>query len=121
MIEFQGGEAILAHPYWSALTTNDIFSCFGYIGTEVFNNSCFHRWDKGYSMVYWDNLYLLKKYFWFASDDAHNHSNDHCPNDACGAWIMVKSKNLDVNSIMNSIKQGLFYASRGPEIQKCKN
>ena len=71
-------------------------------------------------MVYWDNLYLLKKYFWFASDDAHNHSNDHCPNDACGAWIMVKSKNLDVNSIMNSIKQGLFYASRGPEIKNVK-
>ena len=120
-VRSQGGEITLAHPYWSALTTNDIFSCQGYIGTEVFNTSCHPSVDKGYSMVYWDNMLAAgRNVYGFAVDDAHNHFNEHRWNDACGSWIMVKSKKLALLDIMDSIKKGLFYASWGPEIKDVK-
>lgn len=120
-VKSRGGEIILAHPYWSALTTNDIFSCQGYIGIEVFNTTCYHSIDKGYSMTHWDDLLVRgRNIFGFSSDDCHNHFNDHRQNDACGAWIMVKSKKLAVREIMESIKKGLFYASCGPEIKDLK-
>ncbi|OIN97269.1 hypothetical protein AUJ66_03890 [Candidatus Desantisbacteria bacterium CG1_02_38_46] len=120
-VKSQGGEIILAHPYWSALTTNDIFSCQGYIGTEVFNTSCLYGIDKGYSMHHWDDLLVRgRNVFGFANDDAHNSFNEHRQNDACGAWIMVKSKKLTVYDIMEAIKKGLFYASCGPEIKDVK-
>jgi len=120
-VKSQGGEVILGHPYWSALTTNDIFSCEGYIGTEVFNTSCLHSIDKAYSMTHWDDLLIRgRNIFGFATDDAHNHFNDHRQNDACGAWVMVKSKKLTIWDIMDSLRKGLFYASRGPEIKNVK-
>lgn len=120
-VKSQGGEIIMGHPYWSALTTNDMFSCWGYIGTEVFNTTCLYSIDKGYSMNHWDNLLVRgRNIFGFATDDCHNHFNDHRQNDACQAWIMVKSKKLTIYDIMESIKKGLFYASRGPEIKELK-
>ncbi|PKO23582.1 MAG: hypothetical protein CVU38_03055 [Chloroflexi bacterium HGW-Chloroflexi-1] len=118
LIKSQNGEIIVGHPYWSALTTNDLFSCHGYIGIEVFNTNCLYSVDKGYSLSHWDDLLIRgRNVFGFASDDAHHQFNDHRQNDLCGAWIMVKSEKLTVGDIMSSIKKGLFYASWGPEIK----
>lgn len=117
-INSQGGVAVLAHPYWSALTVNDMFSCQGYLATEVFNTGCFYGNDNGYSMVHWDHLLGAgRNVFGFAVDDSHNQANDHTPTDLCGAWLMVRSKKLGQREIMDSIKKGLFYASHGPEIK----
>jgi len=117
-VKAQKGEVILAHPYWSGLTTKDMLSCQGYMGIEVFNTSCHYVYDKGYSMTNWDDILIHgRNVFGFSSDDSHNYFNDHCPIDACGAWIMVRSKKLAADEIMNSIKSGLFYASCGPEIR----
>jgi hypothetical protein len=55
--------------------------------------------------------------FGFATDDAHWHFNEHRPNDACGAWIMVKSPSLAVKDLMQAIRKGNFYASNGPRIE----
>jgi len=118
-----GAEVIIAHPYWSALTINDMLALEGYIGIEVFNTSCHYSIAKGYS----------------ATDDAHWHFNEHRPNDACGAWIfvcvvliiasfsrsideykaneMVKSLSLAVEDLMQAIRKGDFYASNGPRIE----
>ena len=113
----QGGEVLIAHPYWSSLTINDILGLEGYLGIEVFNTTCQVSIGKGYSTVHWDDLLVRGKFtFGFAVDDAHWHFNPHRPVDACCAWIMVKAKSLTVDSLMESLKNGLFYSSSGPEI-----
>jgi len=117
-IKSQGGEAILAHPYWSALSTMDMLSVEGYIGVEVFNTGCLFGVDKAYSMTHWDDLLIRgKPVFGFAVDDAHWHFNEHRPNDTCKAWIMVKAKSLSTKEIMNAIRKGLFYSSWGPTVK----
>ena len=117
-IRAYGGEVILAHPYWSGLSINDMLAIDGYIGVEVFNTSCHYSIAKGYAAVHWDDLLLRGQQIWgFATDDAHWHFNDHRPNDACGAWIMTKAPSLTVKNLMHAITRGEFYASTGPRIE----
>jgi len=113
----QGGEIILAHPYWSALTLEDLTSINGYLGIEIYNATCDVSVAKGYSTVHWDNLLHRGRYtYGFAVDDAHRGLSLQTPTDTCKGWIMVKAPKLDLESLMNSLRKGLFYASTGPEI-----
>lgn len=113
----EGGEAVIAHPYWSSLTVNDLLKLDGYLGIEIFNTTCHFSVAKGYSVIHWDDLLIRgRSTFGFAVDDAHWHFSAHRPADACCSWIMVKSASLAVESLMNSIRNGLFYSSNGPEI-----
>jgi len=118
-VKSQDGEIILAHPYWSGLTLEDMLSIHGYIGVEIFNTDTHLTVNKGFSLSHWDDLLNTnRKILGFSSDDSHATTNDFRPIDLCGAWIMVKSKFLTINSIMKSILNGLFYSSTGPEIKK---
>jgi len=111
----EGGEALIAHPYWSSLTVHDLLKIRGYLGIEIYNTHCHYSVSKGFSTVHWDDLLSRKHYvLGFAVDDAHWYK-DKLPMDACGAWIMVKAPSLSEDSIMNSIRRGLFYSSTGPE------
>jgi len=113
----QGGEAIIAHPYWSSLTVNDISKLNGYLGIEIYNTSCQFSIGKGYSTTHWDDLLVRGiKTLGFAVDDAHWHFNPYRPVDACYAWVMVKAEELSADSIMESLRSGLFYSSNGPQI-----
>jgi len=113
----QGGEIIIAHPYWSALTLKDLLEINGYLGIEIYNATCDVSVAKGYSTVYWDNMLYRGIYtYGFAVDDAHGSLNLQRPSDTCKGWIMVKAERLSVKSIMESLKRGLFYSSTGPEI-----
>ena len=115
-IQSQGGVALIAHPYWSALSIKDLMELDGYIGIEIFNSHCHLSRSKGYSTVHWDDLLLRgRQIFGFAVDDCHWHFNDR-PFDGCYAWISVKASKLDLNSLISSISNGLFYSSNGPEI-----
>jgi len=112
-----GALVLLCHPYWSSLTIDDMMKLEGYAGLEIFNTSCFYSIAKGHSTVHWDDLLARGRRVWgFAVDDAHWHFNDHRPNDACGAWVMVKSRSLSVGDIKGAIDAGLFYSSNGPTI-----
>ncbi|HIE52199.1 MAG TPA: hypothetical protein EYP85_10605 [Armatimonadetes bacterium] len=114
----KGGEVVVAHPYWSALTIHDLLRLEGYIGLEIYNTSCFYSIAKGHSLVYWDALLARGCRVWgIAADDVHWHFNDHRPNDACGGWIMVKAPALTVDNILAALRQGHFYASNGPTIE----
>ncbi|HID07359.1 MAG TPA: hypothetical protein EYP10_09450 [Armatimonadetes bacterium] len=116
-VRSQGGEVILCHPYWSQLSTQDLLSVNGYIGIEIFNTSCHYSVGKGFSTSHWDDLLARGRFVWgFAVDDAHFHFNDHRPNDACGAWVMVKCQELTVQQIMDALRAGMFYSSTGPQI-----
>jgi len=118
LVRAQGGEAILGHPYWSLLSVHDILPLEGYLGLEVYNTSCFYSIAKGHSLTHWDDLLTRgRRPLGFATDDAHWHFSDHRPNDACGAWIMVKAPKLSLEDILGAVREGLFYASNGPEIR----
>jgi len=113
----QGGEVIVAHPYWSALTLRDLQEINGYLGIEVYNATCDIAVAKGYSTVYWDNLLYRKRYtYGFAVDDAHTGLSLQRPTDTCKGWIMVKVNKRNPESLMDSLRKGLFYSSTGPEI-----
>lgn len=110
-----GGESFLAHPYWSGHTILDLSPLNGYIGVEVYNDTCTGI-GKGFSEPHWDNL--LDKAgptLGFAVDDAHGTEHD-----VFHGWIVVKSPDLKTESIMSSIKSGAFYSSMGPEIHDIK-
>jgi hypothetical protein len=117
LIREKGGESIVAHPYWSGLTINDVINLEGYIGVEIFNTTCFNAIAKGHSLVHWDDLLARGKLTWgFAVDDTHQHFNEYRPIDICGAWIMAKLPELTEEGVMKAIKAGQFYASNGPVI-----
>ena len=109
-----GCMVILAHPYWSGLTMEELSSLKGQLGIEVYNFACLREIGKGLSSVYWDALLAKGKLNWgFAVDDAHfRHA------DAYRGWIMVKAAILNKESIISSIKKGLFYSSSGPKIKE---
>jgi len=116
-VKNEGGEALVAHPSWSALTTHDILKLKGYLGIEIFNSTCHFAVSKGYSTIHWDGLLNRNiAAYGFAVDDAHYHFNEHRPVDACYAWIHLKAPKLTLESVMESIRKGLFYSSNGPEI-----
>lgn len=113
-----GAEVIIAHPYWSSLSMNDLLSLKDYLGIEIFNSSCFYSVGKGYSLTHWDDLLIRQKgILGFATDDSHYHFNDHRPNDTAVSCIMVKTKSLTVNDLFQAIRSGNFYSSMGPQIK----
>jgi len=113
----QGGEAVIAHPYWSALTVEDILNLKGFLGIEIFNTTCEFSIGKGYSTIIWDDLLVRgRNTYGFVTDDVHWHFNPHRPVDACYGYIMVKAEDLTANLIMESLRRGLFYSSTGPKI-----
>ncbi len=119
MIKERGGEIILAHPYWSNLTINEMMIAKECLGVEVYNTGCEVIRANGFSYVHWDQMIQNNvQMFGFATDDAHHYiANDEFISDACGGWIMVKAQELATEAIVKSIRDGLFYASMGPEIK----
>ena len=107
-----GGEAVLAHPYWSGLTYRDLLRWEGHLGIEVFNMVCEGMIAKGHSSVHWDDLLSRGKLLWgLAVDDCHR---------AIGlgyAAVMVKAAELTRDAIMEAMRTGGFYSTTGPTIE----
>jgi len=107
----QGGISVLAHPYWSGHTLLDLLPLHGYFAVETFNTNC-DMTGRAFSESHWDDLLdrTGSVVFGIASDDSHSL------HDMYQGWIMVKSYELSLNSIMDSLLQGSFYSTQGPEI-----
>jgi hypothetical protein len=117
-INHLGGLAILAHPYWSGLNHSDMMKIGNYHGVEIYNTSCDYERNTGSSEVHIDGLIAAGQTpLLYASDDHHGAEGGNAPLDACVAWISVKAKSLTFENIMNSIDNGHFYSSNGPEIK----
>lgn len=119
MIRRDGGEAIIAHPYFMVghSTAQDIMALENFIGLEVYNTSVDMCSGRGYSGVYWDELLSVGKEVWgIAADDAHWHFNEFRPNDTAVSSVMVKAEELTVENIMDALRQGCFYSTNGPFI-----
>ncbi len=98
-VKAQSGEVILAHPDYSWLSTNDVFSFQGYIGLEVFNTHCSVT-GEGYGLNQWDDLLASgRNVFGLAVDDTHNYyfqGSKDLPKDARYSWLMVKANLLSL-------------------------
>ncbi len=106
----QGGLSVLAHPYWSGHTVTDLLPLKGYFAMEVFNTAC-DKMGRAFSESHWDDLLdRAGPVLGIACDDSHYMD------DRYAGWIMVKSRNLTIAGIMQSLKQGMFYSTQGPEI-----
>lgn len=111
-VDAQGGINIICHPhviredYW---TLDELLKLDNYTGIEIFNNNV--RMDcKGRAIAtdLWDELLSMGKYVYgFANDDMHIFSR------VGGAYNMVLSEEKTIDSIINAIKRGSFYASFG--------
>ncbi|MGQ9629051.1 MAG: CehA/McbA family metallohydrolase [bacterium] len=107
-----GGEAIVAHPYWSGSTVRDLSELRDHVGVEVFNTSAFVEDGRGFSNVHWDQLLDMGICTWgLAVDDSHWKRSD-----AGGGWIVLRASELSREAILRSLREGLFYATSGPQI-----
>jgi len=103
---------IIAHPYWSALTSQDILRLTGYTGIEVYNNVTEVIRGKGYSSVHWDEILQNGTMTWgMAADDTHAKET------GMASWIMVKTPSLTPENIYAALRGGLFYSSTGVTIE----
>lgn len=107
-----GGECIMAHPYWSSLTSEDIMAIKNIIGMEVYNTSTRYI-GKALNMQLWDEL-LEKECFLpaVAVDDTHN------PRDLFHGWSMICAENKSAAAIVDAIRKGMFYSTMGPEFYR---
>ena len=107
-----GGEAFIAHPYWSGLMAEDVAPIQGCFAVEVYNTGCDLEILRGFSQVHWDDLLSLGCEFGaVAVDDGHGHPRDH----GLG-WTMIRAEKLNAEAVMASLLTGRYYSSTGPEI-----
>jgi hypothetical protein len=112
-IAADGGISIFCHPYWLGTCATDLENLDRCVGVEVFNANCEVEIAKGYSTECWDDtLQRGMRFFGFAHDDAHWRSDDFGR-----AWILVRAAKLDEASILQAIRDGVFYSSSGPTIE----
>jgi len=108
-----GGEALIAHPYWSGLMAPDMAGIQGCFGIEVYNTGCDLEILRGFSMVQWDDLLTLGCDFGgVAVDDGHDSPADH----GLG-WTMIRAEELSTEAVVEALRQGRYYSSTGPEIK----
>lgn len=110
-VRAQGGILVWAHPYVCDNTAAEGIR-FGFDGIEVFNSISQVIWGKGMAAYHWDaSLVHQPDLLGFAADDAHFFKDAPAEK---GGWIMVNAPGLSREAIMNSIRRGNFYSSRGP-------
>lgn len=108
------GMAFVAHPHWCGFTSEEVLSLKGISGIEVFNTSCRYI-GKEYNMQVWDEI--MEAGFPFpalAVDDMHSEQ------DLFRGWTMIASKSNSVKDLMDALKQGMFYATEGPEFKSIR-
>ncbi len=113
----QGNLCIINHPRWSGLEYDDLMGAEGYLGIEVYNHNCECESLTGTATDYLDYaLQRGKRLYAFASDDAHAEDMYKKISEFFGGWICVSADELTHVGIVNSIRNGDFYAANGPEI-----
>jgi hypothetical protein len=105
-----GGKCIMAHPYWSGLTSGDIMKIRDLMAIEVYNTSTRYI-GKAYNMQVWDELLQLGYHLpAIAVDDTHG------ARDFFRGWTMICAREKTPVAVMNALQSGTFYSSQGPVI-----
>jgi len=110
LVKEAGGEVILAHPYWCGHNLTHLLPLEGHIGIEVYNATC-SRIGKAYSSVHWDDLLAAGEFVPASACDDTHHGRD-----IFMGWTMVKCESLTVESVLNALRRGSYYATCGPTI-----
>lgn len=111
-INAAGGLAVVAHPYWCNFSSEVVKTVKNYFAMEVYNSQC-RDVDRAYSVQTWDELLLdgLKVNV-IAVDDVHSAPA------LFRGWTMICAKERTVESVMDALRNGEFYATQGPEFYK---
>ena len=100
------------HPRWSLENYGNYGGYEGLWGVEIFNTSCnvggLYEYDIN---VLDDFLRDGKRIFASSGDDNHNNKKD-----SFGTFVMVNADKLEYSEIINSLLNGDFYTSTGPQI-----
>tara|TARA_S200000501_G_scaffold293615_1_gene279246 strand:+ start:519 stop:1448 length:930 start_codon:yes stop_codon:yes gene_type:complete len=121
-----GGLAEINHPNFRwALNENDLINVKGAHFLEVFNgNYNSHNYGGGGKKSVeemWDEMLSKKIKIWgVAVDDSHHFKEEFAPHryNPGRGWIEVFSKNLSIENILESMKNGNFYFSTGIKFKK---
>lgn len=114
-IHEQDGFAILAHPAWSLNRPDEILKLHGVDASEIYNTMSGAPWNgrRADSSVVLDTvsangmpLRLV------ASDDAHFYTGEQCR-----SFIWLQADELSPQAVMQSLREGRFYASQGPRME----
>ena len=109
------------HSYWSLQTLDDYRDLDGLFAVEIYNNASYTNGgtDGNIINVYDTMLRQGKRLSCIAADDNHGRSPfGHPNNDSFGGFIMVNADSLEYETVMQSIKDGQYYASTGPMIEE---
>ena len=108
-----GGIVVLAHPAWSLNTPEQILNLCGIDAIEIYNSvSGVHNSRRPDSSLLVDMVASRGLYLpLIADDDAHYYDTD-----TCVSWIMVEAVDNSEKAILDSVKDGAFYATQGPEV-----
>lgn len=102
---------VYCHPVWSRMDPIEYIDA-DFEALEVYNGICEYKYNQGNQELHWD--YLLrrgKKVFGVAADDCHGGQNHNGR-----GFVMVKCDELSDEALLESLRSGNFYASRGPLI-----
>ena len=115
-INADGGLAVLNHPNWlkdfNHCPQHSIDTWQEYTGIEIFNGTIHTLPGSPYATDRWDMVLADRRRIWgFAGDDAHEQE------EIGRGWIVVYTQEFSVEGIMQSLKNGSFYASTGVVIK----
>jgi hypothetical protein len=113
-----GGLVSLPHPYWLGQLSKDLIALRGCFGIEIYNGGSEIDEAKGLSVVHWDDMLAANRRIGgLAVDDAHWHNGTR---QAGLGWVWVKAPALEQRAILQSLEQGCYYSSCGPEIHELR-
>lgn len=105
-----GQMAFYCHPEWSCTPYTSYKDMEGIFGIEVWNSGCVIEDNDDVNAPGWDDILRLgKKWYGLAVDDGHPIYQH------CHGWVRVAAEK-NVDSVLQALKNGEFYASCGPEI-----
>ena len=113
----------LNHPAWSRQTTEEINGIMGIDTFEVYNHGSQFLCNNGDGQMQY-SMYLAegKRAWAIAVDDNHaGYQEDGTISDAddtLGGYIMMSMPELSYECFAESLEQGRFYASTGPEFKE---
>jgi hypothetical protein len=109
-INAEGGFSTLNHPAWTGMSVDRLLELDRYGSIEIYNGGCTGHGSE-FSLTHWDELLRRRRRVWgLATDDSHAAWD-------CGlGWIELFCGTSEPE-ILNALKEGLFYATMGPQIR----